>query len=209
MIKNENIINLSHHQLSKTEYKPLLNMATIKCEHITSCGCGKTRITALFNTNTNTCDFEYYDHWMGHSHPNIKKTYNVIYADFTASPFAFHAYVDISKCMRLEFTSYPMLTNLVDFSIEQEKFFMSNSDDEFKLNGVVCAYKNSCPLDDDDQIDGISYDLFNGKSLNISVISSNIDHYHFNCADRPAEDYEEEYDKDHKENDDTEHATEK
>lgn len=124
-------------------------MVKIQCSHVTSSGCGKTTISCQIDTDKETYDLTFYKNWMG-----MKKEHKftirgkTIYIDYVKDPFTFHAYLcykpineDVHKFTYMsaiiEIISFPKLRECVVGTREHEKYCMSNSSDEFNVNGII------------------------------------------------------------------------
>ena len=125
-------------------------MTKFYCNHITSSGCGKTTINCVIDTKENTYELSYYSNWMGMpKSKEFKITGDVLYVDCTENPVSLHAYLcykpirDIRRTSYMsaiiEIISFPKLRECIPGTREHEKFYMSNSSDEFNVNGIILA----------------------------------------------------------------------
>lgn len=124
-------------------------MVQIQCNHITSSGYGRTSISCKIDTEKETYELNFYKKWMG---MNQEQTFTIcgktIYIDYIKDPFTFHAYLCYKPTSNdphqitymsaiIEIISFPRLRECVVGTREHEKYCMSNSSDEFNVNGII------------------------------------------------------------------------
>lgn len=122
-------------------------MVLIQCDHVTSSCCGRTTILCKIDTEKETYELTFYKNWIGMKQD---RTFTIcgrtIYIDYIKDPFTFHAYLCykptdhhqiIYMSAIIEIISFPRLRECVVGTREHEKYCMSDSPDEFNVNGII------------------------------------------------------------------------
>lgn len=119
-------------------------MVLIQCDHVTSSGCGRTSISCTIDIEKETYELKFYKNWMGMNESQQFTLHGkTIYIDYVKDPFTFHAYLcykpteDAYMSAIIEIISFPKLRECVVGTREHEKYCMSNSSDEFNINGII------------------------------------------------------------------------
>lgn len=121
-------------------------MSKILFRHITSCGCGRTEVNGVIDIEKETYELHYFSRWMGmENKEELNITGKLIYVDCVKNPLTVHAY--LKYCLEeeeqdypdvlIEIISFPKLREIIKGTKEEIKFMMSNSDDEFDINGKI------------------------------------------------------------------------
>lgn len=121
-----------------------MSLISIHCKNSSGCGCSE--VTCYINIEKKTFVLKYYSQWMGQKKIEHSFTGNVSYCDFDNDKMQLHAFLSYAKhpgetfpCILFEVISFPILRELIEGTIEHEKFAMAYTSDEYNINGIILA----------------------------------------------------------------------